>query len=948
VVTSARKATTPVASPHATVVGGSGSKESLSYNAAASTLSGLGLFITIYIINYVKAKRPQLMFPTIVYSIFTVVASAYSPQFPDMAASESFVKRLLETFLTGFGIAAGVSFFIFPMTSRTIATKQVAGFLKLLQLSLKSHASYMTSISPEDRKSRMEADSDHVSVVDKETDGPHKHHMFHHKAKAESSKQVDAKLSAEAAAMKGALFQIGALFGKLHVEVGFAKREIAFGKLCPEDFSKLTNHLRNTLLPIVGMTTFIDIVQSVKEKKISETELMKSADTVEAIKRLRSEEWAEVFDMSHDQFKALHVAMQGGLTHISYVLELAKKPKGPVNDVEKADATPCPGSEGFGKFLEEEIEKFYKHRQEVLQTWCERKGIKLPRSFWDDPSQQYSMKDLSDESTVRQRENQQQLYLILYLRFLTWSTGKAILSMVQFADSKVADGTMKKKRLILPGVRRIRKLFESAWSKEEDTDYGIEDSQMTNIYMGDSLKARKDPEHLPPANAFEKVTNYIRVVPKTLASQESAFAFRTAVATMSLGILAYLHQTQAFFLKQRLMWALIMLAISMTAHAGQSIFQFSLRVVGTFIAMCASLVIWYMCDQKPAAVVPVFYPYLCCGFYILIKFPKYAIVAILSMVTSILILGYELQAGKLGLKLATSNGQPYYPVYELAPYRLATVAGGLLVAFIWTYFPYPVTTHSTLRRDLGGTLYLLANFYSCVHSTVDMRLKTGIKGDPTQKKSPSYRLDKARLKVFSKVIIMLNKLREHSEFTKFEPTFGGKFPKKTYDELIQAMQNLFIYMALCSYSSISFTEDSADESEWLRDFRRFAGDLNITSHEITSTLCLVSASVSTSQPLPPYLKLPRPFDLGSRMEAIDPEVLSVSHILQPCYAAFAVLEIASTLIAEEMNHVVRLVKELVGEVDFSFHIISTSSDASSATSITAVSDDSSVGKGKQE
>jgi hypothetical protein len=49
-----------------------------------------------------------------------------------------------------------------------------------------------------------------------------------------------------------------------------------------------------------------------------------------------------------------------------------------------------------------------------------------------------------------------------------------------------------------------------------------------------------------------------------------------------------------------------------------------------------------------------------------------------------------------------------------------------------------------------------------------------------------------------------------------------------------------------------------------------------------------------------------------------------------------------------MNHVVRLVKELVGEVDFSFHIISTSSDASSATSITAVSDDSSVGKGKQE
>ena len=48
----------------------------------------------------------------------------------------------------------------------------------------------------------------------------------------------------------------------------------------------------------------------------------------------------------------------------------------------------------------------------------------------------------------------------------------------------------------------------------------------------------------------------------------------------------------------------------MTAHAGQSILNFSLRIVGTFIAMCASLTIWYMCDQKPAAIIPIrkFFP----------------------------------------------------------------------------------------------------------------------------------------------------------------------------------------------------------------------------------------------------------------------------------------------------------------------------------------------------
>ena len=320
------------------------------------------------------------------------------------------------------------------------------------------------------------------------------------------------------------------------------------------------------------------------------------------------------------------------------------------------------------------------------------------------------------------------------------------------------------------------------------------------------------------------------------------------------------------------------------------------------------------------------------------------------MVTVILIVGYELQIPVIGLATATSNGQPYYPIYELAPYRLAIVAGGLFVAFVWTYFPYPVTTHTTLRKDLGGTLYLLANFYSCMHSTVDMRLHSGIATDPTNKKSPSYRLDKARHKVFSKVVIMLNKLREHSMYTKYEPTFGGKFPKKTYDNLIQVMQNLANYMALISYSSHSFTtaQEDSEESAWLKDFRRFAGDLNITSHEMTSTLCLASASVSNSQPLPPYLRLPKPYELGNRIATVDPGILSVSHISQPCYAAFAVLEIASTLIAEEMGHVVKLVKELVGEVDFSFHIISTSSGTSSIDGSTlALSEESASSKGKQ-
>ena len=117
-------------------------------------------------------------------------------------------------------------------------------------------------------------------------------------------------------------------------------------------------------------------------------------------------------------------------------------------------------------------------------------------------------------------------------------------------------------------------------------------------------------------------------------------------------------------------------------------------------------------------------------------------------------------------------------------YRLATVAAGCFVAFIWTVFPFPITARSTLRKQLGASLYLLANFYSCVHTTVAMQLGNG-EGLSGGDDSPGQRLDKARTQIMAKELALLTELREHSAFTIFESTFGGKFPKEQYDTMIQ-------------------------------------------------------------------------------------------------------------------------------------------------------------------
>lgn len=143
------------------------------------------------------------------------------------------------------------------------------------------------------------------------------------------------------------------------------------------------------------------------------------------------------------------------------------------------------------------------------------------------------------------------------------------------------------------------------------------------------------------------------------------------------------------------------------------------------------------------------------------------------IVTQVLIVGYELQVKRLGEKVATSNGQPYYPIYTLAPYRLATVAAGSLISWFWTIFPNSITDRSQIRKDLGKALFLLANFYSCVHTSVEFWL-SGNQGDMDDKHSPGRRLEKIRYKVFGKEMLLLLGLRQHSAFTKFEPTVGGK------------------------------------------------------------------------------------------------------------------------------------------------------------------------------
>ncbi|KAI9721166.1 MAG: hypothetical protein M1828_005273 [Chrysothrix sp. TS-e1954] len=902
------------------------------YNSSASAVAAIWLFFLTYLGNAVRSARPQLQIPMIVFSIFINISSVYSPNFATIQVGKAFATKLLEVFLSGFAIAVGVHFLVFPITMRKPVFGMMTGYLQTVRGVLRAQVGYVRGLETENYFARAEA-----SGAESSSDDDQKHNRA-------SQKPGHSALPPQVMAVKAATGAMIALNAKLKTEIPFAKREVALGKLDAEDLKNLFKKTRNVTLPLIGLSSIIDILERISKAEGWNTLTKSSVANLDNEKVTKSfASFQATMRSLHEPFAQISTAMDEAVEHIMYQLEFTKRPKKTkTGDEESRSDHPQPGDKDFAHHLAERARAFFDDRVVTLRQFCERRGIDLPAGAFDASAPFPGQFKTMDESALN--SDRRQVFIVLYMEYLLGRASRSLLELVRFADSKVEDGTMKKTRLIVPTFKRLKKWINSAVAQGDigSEDQGVIDPPNSyELAFGDAFLSKRDAEHLPPQNLVERIGDHIRVIPHILRSRHSVFGFRAACATLSIAIVAYLKDSYMFFTKQRVVWALIMVAFSMRRTAGSSVFQFVLRLSSAVIAMVASYIIWYIVDGHAAGVIV--FTYLLIGpcFLLVVKKPQYAIMGILSAVNTLLIIGYELQVQKLPTKVSLSNGQPIYPTYELAPYRLAAVATGLAIAYFWTIFPYPVTEHGELRRTLGGTLYILANYYAVVHESIGARVR-GDEGDEHDKNSPGRRLAKARLDAFTKVQVLLAELKEGSSFTKFQINVGGRFPKEIYDRIILCCEKIVAHAALIGYASTSFAQHpvavadttappdantNADlttpptSSAWLTDFRTLLRNTQTTSHEITSILSLLSSSISNNQPLPPYLKAPEPFGLLVKLQALDADILSVRHMAEPGYAAFAVMQIASRGLLGDVEECVGFVRELVGELDFSFHSV---------------------------
>ncbi|KAI9648995.1 hypothetical protein NHQ30_001561 [Ciborinia camelliae] len=891
-----------------------------SYNSSQSAVCAIWLFANIWFANLLRAKSAALNFPVIMYSIFSNIAFTFGPLFSTVAAFENLIKRMLEAFLTAFAISTAVNLFVIPVSCRLVVFKGQAGYIQSMRGVLKAQTAYLQSLEESDMFAGPPTENSNTP-----TGNPPD------KSKKSGAKSSHPTLSPEAKALEGAIDGLRALHGKLYGDMPFGKREVAWGKLDAKDIDKIFDLFRDIMIPLLGMSRITDIFVRIGEKR-GWVETTGSTDRSEQWEHMPLESkveekrlWNEVMKTLHEPFASVTAVMDQGMEHAALTLELVPRPKKKAaGDVETADEQSKPGGDGFLAYMEQTLDEFYKKRGTTLKKWAQEKDLPAEQFDASRPIPVPGGPVSGDEAS--HRRDQQQLYLILFMENLLYSAGLAVIELVRFADGKVKDGTMKKNRLIMPGQRRLKKWILGISHADMTADSNTPDNQeagINNIYLGSGFNPRKDPEHLPAKTTWQHFGNGLRTIPRFLGSAESTFGFRVACATLTLGILAFLEDTHVFFQQQRIVWALIIIAIGMTMTSGQSIFGFLARIGGTALAMVTSIIIWYIVDQKSPGVIVMLWFFIFMEMYLFLKFPRFIPAWLVFIVTQVLIVGYELQVQKIGVVAATSSGQPFYPIYELAPYRLACVAAGTFVAFIWTYFPYPLTDRSWLRKDLGATLYILANYYSTVHSTIHSRMH-GTEGDMTLKTSPGRRLAKARHRIFSKLLILLPSLQQHAAWQKFEPTIGGKFPRETYENITKRCSNIMGYLALMSYTTKAWSKDvhatTETRSKWLRDLAAVMDEVEPTAHQVTSALALLSAAITSGVALPPFIQLPKPYSLNRRLEALDSGILDSRHIEEPGYSAYAVMQVASSLMSDDLAKLVDYVKELVGETDFSFTV----------------------------
>ncbi|KAK0119031.1 hypothetical protein ONS95_007895 [Cadophora gregata] len=199
---------------------------------------------------------------------------------------------------------------------------------------------------------------------------------------------------------------------------------------------------------------------------------------------------------------------------------------------------------------------------------------------------------------------------------------------------------------------------------------------------------------------------------------------------------------------------------------------------------------------------------------------------------------------------------------------------------------------------------------------VDLRLSDQC-GDKDSATGHRKRLEKLMRKYVDKEIALVNSMRQNIGFIPWDIKVGGEFPIKIYSALVEEVQNVTTYLTIIAYASESFPAAHA-QLPWLAQFASRRDSNDHESHKVTTLIALISASLTNGQALPPYLQAPAGFRITDEFLDHSDGVLSLKNLNEPGFRSVVVIEVAQRCVEGSTQRIVNLVRELVGDLDFSY------------------------------
>jgi hypothetical protein len=235
--------------------------------------------------------------------------------------------------------------------------------------------------------------------------------------------------------------KLNELHSKLHADLFYSKDEIAWGKLSADGLSTITSLLRSLLLPLSGMSMMPEIL-----KTIVKNEGPREADDDPGEGELKHSEIQRVVETHHarlvDAAKLVQLALSRFLLALELImpkhLDKQRKTRGEAQarDAEARAQALSAHQANFASRFEVKLHRYYSSRKQLPEALA--------------PLEAFSASEKAGEHRfAADPDVRQEFFVILYMNHLQDDLLNAALRLVQFADEKVADGTMKRGRLIV-------------------------------------------------------------------------------------------------------------------------------------------------------------------------------------------------------------------------------------------------------------------------------------------------------------------------------------------------------------------------------------------------------------------------------------------------------------------------------------------------------------------